>query len=295
MRLFNGCPPKGANFGLRQIVTAAQCAHKFSINISEVFGDVSNRTVLDWFKDKPNNMVTWLRPPYNSMYIEFEDVKTSKYGDLLGMYILMKDTSFRVAPLLLAKNLVHGTGVHYTISTKGPLTVKDFDTVSDYVYWKNSTKSALTDNIACSWVDELNDEDLTSTINAFYAYIPVLLESLMYINARGIGTAVNKPKSMHAKVRKTLKKNKAMKHSTYKTLRIIKKGEPKSIRNNNVNNHIPFARTECREHTVRGHIAVYTEDRPLFGNPKNVGPIWISPHVRNKGTEGKIVKDYVVK
>lgn len=293
MRLFNCYPPKGANYGLLQIVTAAQCAHKFSININEVFGNMGGKTVLNWFKDKPDDMVTWLRPPYDSMYIEFEDVKTSEHGDRLGMYIMMKDTSFRVVPLLLAKNIVHGTGVHYIISTKGPLTAKDFDTVTDYTNWKNSDVPMLTDKIACSWIDGLNYVDLISSINAFYAYIPVLLESLMYINARGIGTAINRPKSIRSKIRKTLKKNKAMAHSTYKTLRIIKKGEPKEIRNKN--NRIPFAVAERREHTVRGHIAVYTKDKPLFGNPKNVGPIWISPHVRNKGTEGRIIKDYEVK
>src|SRR6266508_28465 len=47
-----------------------------------------------------------------------------------------------------------------------------------------------------------------------------------------------------------------------------------------------------RFHTVRGHIAEYTEERKLFG--KIAGRFWIPEHVRGSRDKGEITKDYII-
>jgi hypothetical protein len=48
-----------------------------------------------------------------------------------------------------------------------------------------------------------------------------------------------------------------------------------------------------RQHTVRGNIAIYTKERPLFG--RITGPVYRPPHVRGNRAKGRIDKDYEVK
>lgn len=48
-------------------------------------------------------------------------------------------------------------------------------------------------------------------------------------------------------------------------------------------------------HLCRGHFATYTAEKPLFGNPKNVGKFWIPPHTRGREERGRIEKNYAVK
>lgn len=45
-------------------------------------------------------------------------------------------------------------------------------------------------------------------------------------------------------------------------------------------------------HTVRGHFATYTADKPLFGH--YVGTVWHPPHIRGDKAEGIVTKDYEV-
>jgi hypothetical protein len=47
-------------------------------------------------------------------------------------------------------------------------------------------------------------------------------------------------------------------------------------------------------HTVRGHLATYTKDKPLFGRPGLHGKFWISAHVRGKRSNGTVLKDYAM-
>ncbi len=47
-------------------------------------------------------------------------------------------------------------------------------------------------------------------------------------------------------------------------------------------------------HICRGRFNNYSADRPLFGNPKLVGPFWIPSHVRGSIEAGAVVKDYSV-
>lgn len=45
-------------------------------------------------------------------------------------------------------------------------------------------------------------------------------------------------------------------------------------------------------HICRGHFAVYTEEKPLFG--RIVGPVWRQAHVRGSAEAGMVGKDYKV-
>lgn len=47
-------------------------------------------------------------------------------------------------------------------------------------------------------------------------------------------------------------------------------------------------------HIVRGHFALYTAEKPLFGNPTNVGRFFVPMHARGTLKAGRVVKDYEV-
>lgn len=47
-------------------------------------------------------------------------------------------------------------------------------------------------------------------------------------------------------------------------------------------------------HTVRGHFATYTEDRPMFGRPGEYGRYWVPSHTRGSRKHGEVKKVYEV-
>lgn len=47
-------------------------------------------------------------------------------------------------------------------------------------------------------------------------------------------------------------------------------------------------------HLCRGSFAEYSAEKPLFGNPKNVGRFWRPPHVRGDKKNGQILKHYAI-
>jgi hypothetical protein len=47
-------------------------------------------------------------------------------------------------------------------------------------------------------------------------------------------------------------------------------------------------------HRVRGHWAIYSAERPMFGRPGLSGRFWISEHERGDKEHGAVVKDYAV-
>lgn len=49
---------------------------------------------------------------------------------------------------------------------------------------------------------------------------------------------------------------------------------------------------EVREHVVRGHFRIYSEDRPMFG--RIAGAVWVPEHERGSSDVGRIKKDYEV-
>lgn len=265
-------------------------SHKFEISVPEVFGpDFSCEGVYEWITDKPKEVFTWLRLPHSPMYIEYIDIfKLNKSINSFGLLVSEENGVIQANPVLVVRGTVFFESMTIKLGISSRLTKDDFGTLSDsYNEWYSEVGHLCDYRILAINHGLVSDEVQGSILSS----MPVLLESLLYINSKGIGTTVNYPK-----IKKGIKRKSALTEWTYKTLRVIKKGDPKEIHNRSIpsKKRIPFLIREMREHSVRGHIAVYTEEKPLFGNPKNVGPIWISPHIRCRGTEGKVIKDYEI-
>lgn len=54
----------------------------------------------------------------------------------------------------------------------------------------------------------------------------------------------------------------------------------------------PEPRAAQREHDVRGHFRIYTQERPLFGRIS--GAVWVPTHKRGAADQGKVSKDYEI-
>lgn len=262
-------------------------AHKFEINVEEVFGE--DFTILGpqtHLNKMPSELMPFLNLPHESVYMEFS--KSPVRLDKGSFGLLAWNTPkgiIRIVPVMTLKGVVSFVDVQFDLGVKRPLEAIDFDTPGAHKQWLRE-KTNISNRFA---IYDLSDGFLGNREIDFLATsITMLLESLMYINAKGVGSTTN-----HPTIKKHIKRKSPLKDFTYKTLRIIKKGDPENIHHYGMGK-IPFITRQAREHTVRGHIAIYTSENPLFGNPKNVGPIWVSPHVRNRGTAGKIVKNYEI-
>jgi hypothetical protein len=269
-------------------------AHKFEINISDVFGSpFITKDISTWLEDKPIEVFDWLKLPFTTTYFELRDwtnMITKK--DRMGLYVESDDGLLRIT--LMAYNGKIGCVAPYTVllGIDRELNSSDFDSPQAYGAWKEykwnySKRFTVHSHSNNIHYGTAKDSELASECLCFAV---ILLETLLYLNAKGVGTVKNVFRPKNSVLRKS-----AITDWTYKTLRIIKKGEASEIINK-TKRQIPFTQRDGRETHVRGHVAVYTEDRPRFGKlcEKNIGPQWISPHVRNRGTEGKIVKDYEV-
>lgn len=273
---------------LKEAYNYAMLSHKFEINVPEVFGE--NFTTPDlhtWLNDKPIETFDWLRLPFGQAYFEFTNSTLTLKRESFGMFIMEDCGILVITPFILTKNRVQAIPVLIRVGIAGELPPSAFTSYAHYADWLtfdwNTTRRV---DVRGS----VENSEVLQVASVCVSAVTVLLESLLYINAKGVGTTTNKP-PISDKIRR--KRKGAKTDWTFKTLRLIKKGDSDDIENK-TRKHIPFISREAREHSVRGHIAVYTKEKPLFGNPKLVGPVWISPHVRNRGTEGKIVKDYEV-
>jgi hypothetical protein len=267
-------------------------SHKFELSIEEVFGrNFKCEGVYEWVTNHPDETMNWLRLPHSPMYIEYPDMFNS--GVSITAYgLLLTETNglVQINPIKVHKGLAIFQPMTIKLGITRKINKEDFRTVSSrYEEWKTNW-GPLCDYRVLGIIHGEVEKHLQASI---LSSIPVLLESLLYINSKGIGTTVN-----YHKAKKRTKRKSAFTDWTFKTLRVIKKGDPKEIVNRTLSSkkRIPFLSREGRETSVCGHIAFYTEDSPRFGysHKSNIGPHWISPHVRNKGTEGKIIKNYKV-
>ena len=108
---------------------------------------------------------------------------------------------------------------------------------------------------------------------------------LMLLNCKNIGTnKITAPQKLN---KKRSKSGKAPLYD-YHILKLEIPGEQKVTRNitheEAINNY--------RRHFCRGHIRIYTSEKPLFG--KYVGRVWISSHLRGSESQGFSDKDYSV-
>lgn len=277
---------------------------KFAVDVLDVLGPnyMSKANVHAWIHEKPKGVLKWIRPPYENTYIELQYGKQFGQGvDAIGLVIEYRDGELTFHTVSLAPE----DGTHY-MQFMGFVTKINLYrewVLSDYIAMCGGDISVATERLAKTQnnfgynphVMEgqiIGLRDLTKDgVNAVRRHVAMALEVLIYMNSKGIGTNTHEPPY---KLNKKRVKKGAVPYDEYKTLRIIKKGEPKDIINNRWGRKTPFCVRSGRETDVRGHYSIYTKEKPLFGNPKNVGPIWISPHVRNKGTKGKITKDYEI-
>lgn len=263
-------------------------AHKFEISVAETFGqDFNCPGICEWLTDKPVDTLSWLRLPHEPMYIEYPDMFTFNNG-AYGLLLVEDDGVIQIRPIVIINGKVSFEQITIYLGIGRRIARSDFHMFNNpekvYEAWRNNVESRSDGRVLAV----LNGVCNKHTQDLIMSSIPVLLESLLYINSKGIGTTVNQPK-----VKKGIKRKSAFTDWTYKTLRVIKRGEDSEIVNKS-RHRVPFFKRDSREHSVRGHIAIYTTERPLFGNPQNVGPIWISPHIRCRGTEGKVFKDYEI-
>ena len=281
--------------GVRTVVDGISKSHKFFIDLIDVFGEGTEIAGLNTrFTDEET--FNWTRPQFNDMYIELFTPKAWKMAkQVIGFYINYnrKTDVFRTIPVLIDNKCLSVFGNIYIVGLNHTLTEEDvYGCGSNSIDFDNQKEHR---NARCNGrvvALQINDNVYTKPENEdqFTGFFLELLESLLYINAQGIGTMTHTPPTS---LKKKRIKRKGLPLYEYKTLRIVKNKQPKDIKSKTWKQGSEFY-TERREHFVRGHMAVYTAEKPLFGNPKLVGPIWISPHVRNKGTKGKIIKDYII-
>ncbi len=262
-------------------------SHKFSINVKDVFGeDFIFYGPQTWLGKMPNDLIPFLNLPHDIIYVEYQNcpivIKNTSFGLMAWE---TPDGYIKIVPVISSNGVTSFPAVELMLGIKRELVASDFDFKDDYHAW---LKDSLNKAKRFAIMDMSNGTLSKEAISGIASSVGLLLETLLYINAKGVGTVTNYPV-----IKKHIKRKSPLTDWTYKTLRLVKKGDEKHIHNRS-NQKVPFAKRESREHTVRGHIAIYTQNAPLFGNPSNVGPIWKSPCIRNKGTEGKIIKNYSV-
>lgn len=253
-------------------------AHKFEIDAEDVFG--KDFTIYDpqtHLSKTPEALMPFLNLPHEETYFEFLNAPIRLNEGTIGLLAWNTPSGIiRIVPVITIKGITSFVEMSFDLGVKRKLQKGDFDSFEEYNEWKTSRMNK-TERLSASLIRScsLCDESAKN----MHMLVTLLIESLMYINAKGVGLTIN-----HPKIKKHIKRKSPFKEWEYKTLRVVRKGEPEVI-NNHGKNKIPFISRKRREHTVRGHIRQHG----------TAGPIWISPHVRCKGTEGKIFKDYEIK
>lgn len=274
-------------------------ATKFQVDLMEVFGvDKCFENFEGWFNTRTEEAIKWITPPYQKTYIELHEKTTNKaMNGTVAFYMEYDDGLINIYPLTISNGVFKAWSVRFTVGITRQLTFDDYCNTfggaksNENILKYNTWKAGCTGNGHVSIVELDHPGYDKVEYTKWLGFFAELLEVLLYINTRGVGTTTHVPPT---KVNTKRVKRGANPLHEFKTLRIIKKNERRDVINTNWGVIPSFWSTDRREHTVRGHMAIYTKERPLFGNPKNVGPIWISPHIRCKGTEGGITKNYIV-
>jgi len=122
--------------------------------------------------------------------------------------------------------------------------------------------------------------DIQITLSAVFNYFLLLLK---YRNIVVETVYRNKPKIG--------RKRKINRLFDYKVLKVRPFGKSKKYvyddKDKNSKGLVPF-------HPVMGYEKTYTEDAPMFGNPKLVGTYWVPEHFRGNKQSGFISRDYEI-
>lgn len=208
-----------------------------------------------WYTKNPDKILSWGSYPYCS---------------LISFYNPFKDRTFPSFEVLELK------GLTFLDSYRDQITTAD----SCIINLPINSKATLKANC------KLDDEDFENLMNNAPEGSLVQMELfrlLFLLNTKGVTT-----EDVSVTEKKTKRQSKLPKPDyTYKVLKVdaitLGKEYPASEAAGGWSNRV---------HTCRGHIKIYTIDRPLFGH--TTGPVWIRPHIRGKGP-GLIIKDYQIK
>jgi hypothetical protein len=120
-----------------------------------------------------------------------------------------------------------------------------------------------------------------SLLNRMSSIMYFILESMvLFLNCKNIRESIVYPPE---KLNKKRLRNGKVPLFSYKTLHVVSGLKPSKGSQEALGNH-------NRIHLCRGHIKVFTEDKPLLG--KHVGMYYWDSHVRGQNREGIVVKDY---
>ena len=126
-----------------------------------------------------------------------------------------------------------------------------------------------------------------------YAHLMVNLSysSLLFLNCRNITMCKHKEMSVRIKTRK---KKKKMPELMYNTIEIEETRKRSSIEDSRSEEE-KTSKSIQRRHHMPARIVYYTKEKPLFGNPKNVGFFAFKDYWKGDSTNGTNINDYKLK
>jgi len=265
--------PEGTPYSdmLSSFVVSLKSAVKYHIGVYETNVFKTTTIVMDNYSSKTgepiyafNTLYEYVKLPYNNMWVDFyvtED-KTKKMG------------------VLLNKNGSTLTIRGAVLNNKQTWIVSPF---SHNIYMDDVTRSSSVelDTHDFPYPEDIHTHLETNAIAMMEAAYFVLL----FLNCKNIQTVDNKP----SRVLSMITNKKKCPQFIYKTLvvtNVVKRNKHNNQRNNIYKGVMPF-------HSVAGHLAYYTEDKPMFGIKGNHGLFFITPHTRGLVENGTIEKEYV--
>ena len=124
---------------------------------------------------------------------------------------------------------------------------------------------------------------LESFVDTFQKYGAIVEKILILLNTRGIEVKTVKEVARKIKFKKRFKRE----YFEYKVLSVSRSDQKKTSES------VPQGLWKNSLHFTRGHIRIYTKDKPMFGKKNGyVGSVWVPPHIRGNKRVGVIQKDY---
>jgi hypothetical protein len=132
--------------------------------------------------------------------------------------------------------------------------------------------------------DFSSNEQAWAIENVHWQVIQLVLSTLAFFNIRNVVVTDHLPSRQER--RRASREGRP--DIVWKTLQVVKPGATTSGQPRTA------TQAEIAEHICRGHIKHFTEEKPMFGNPKITGAFWIEAHMRGSRRHGVVAKDYAV-
>lgn len=269
------------------------------IDIANTASLIANNTLLS--EDYTDYIV---KPPFNEMWLEYKGDEVNKLGDTILCVgeMLGEDDELNELTIhnfsRISHELAEELGLENDLFYRGVITAyfdntgqlqkaegtpdgsygfqyylsKEYNAISDdLVRFMNTNKATLERSLKAKMVLDFN---IVMTSITFMHYKDI--EIIDHPNPKKLGMKSYTPEQR--KVYKVINIDPLLKKS-----RIVRAedGPNKGDR---------IIKTAL--HICRGHYKEYTEDKPMFGNPKLTGKIWIKSHTRGNRDNGEVVKSY---